>query len=194
MDTFFGLPAHPLLVHGVTVLLPLAAFGAIVAAVSPTWRERIGWVAVGIAGLGVVFTYLAKESGEALEEYIERTEGVSALLHAHTEMGDVALFWALPLFVAVAGFMAYHEYRKRGGQTPLPLGSTLSLALIALVVVASAATTVKIVQVGHSGAKATWEGVTLTPGSDEWEGEENEQGEELEGMGLPGAATAPVAR
>ena len=68
MDTFFGLPSHPLLVHAVTVLFPLAALGGIVIAISPSWREKIGWITVGLAGVGLVFTWLAKESGEALEE------------------------------------------------------------------------------------------------------------------------------
>ena len=199
MDTFFGLPSHPLLVHGVTVLLPLAAIGAVVIAISPTWRERIGWVVVGIAGIGLVFTYLAKESGEALEEYIEDTEGISATLHAHTELGDVFLFWAIPLFLAVLGFMLYARYRKQQGMPEPRLGSPLALALVGLVVVASAATTYKTIEVGHSGAKAAWEDVDVSQ-FDSYEGEEGgESGEEsedeaLEGMGVPGAVTGPVAR
>lgn len=196
MDTFFGLPSHPLLVHGVTVLLPLAALGAVVIAFSPAWRERIGWVVVGIAGVGLVFTYLAKESGEALEEYIEDTEGISSTLHAHTELGDVFLFWAIPLFLAVLGFMLYARYRKQHGMPELRLGSPLALALVGLVIVASAATTYKTVEVGHSGAKAAWEDVDVSKlgeGGEESE-EEGEESEELEGMGIPGAVTAPVAR
>ena len=77
MDSFFGLPAHPLLVHGVTVLLPLAALGAIVAAVSPTWRERIGWVASRLAraGAGVVVS--------AISPYEEARQRARALVEEH---------------------------------------------------------------------------------------------------------------
>lgn len=175
MDTFFGLPAHPLLVHGVTVLLPLAAIGAVVIAFSPVWRERIGWLVVGFAGISLVLTYLAKESGEALEEYIEETEGISDVLHRHTELGDVFLFWAIPLFVVVLGFMLYTRYRKQHGMPELTLGSPLALALVGLVLVASAATTYKVIEVGHSGAKAVWEEVDVTRLG---EYEEEEEGEE----------------
>lgn len=38
--TVFGLPAHPLVVHAVVVLLPLAAVAAIAAALVPRWRQR----------------------------------------------------------------------------------------------------------------------------------------------------------
>lgn len=191
MDTIFGLPAHPLIIHAVTVFLPLAAVGAVVIAVSPTWRERIGWIVVGITGLGALAAWLAQESGEALEEAIEKAEGVSPLLHAHTELGDTAMFWVVPLFLVVLGFMAYHEYRKRNSMPALAAGSPMALALVALVVVASVATTVQIVRIGHSGAKATWEDVKIEPGQDANEGEEGgEEGEEalaLQGL-APGGA------
>jgi hypothetical protein len=39
----FGLPAHPLLVHAVVVLVPLVAIGAIAAVLWPSLRTRIGW-------------------------------------------------------------------------------------------------------------------------------------------------------
>jgi len=38
--TINGLPLHPLLVHAVVVLLPLAAVGSIIIAVVPKWRRR----------------------------------------------------------------------------------------------------------------------------------------------------------
>lgn len=40
--TLFGLPLHPLVVHAAVVLLPLAALGAIVIAVSERARKRYG--------------------------------------------------------------------------------------------------------------------------------------------------------
>jgi len=42
LDSLFGLPAHPLLVHGAVVLVPLAALGTIVIAFWPAARELIG--------------------------------------------------------------------------------------------------------------------------------------------------------
>ena len=43
--TIFGIPAHPLLVHAVVVLLPLAAVCAAALAVRPSWRQRYAWPA-----------------------------------------------------------------------------------------------------------------------------------------------------
>ncbi len=52
MDTLFGLPAHPLLVHIPIVLLPLAAIGVIVMLIKPEWHRRYRWVvlAMGVVG------------------------------------------------------------------------------------------------------------------------------------------------
>lgn len=201
METVFGLPAHPLIIHAVTVLLPLSAAGAVVIALSPTWRARIGWLVVGLAGLGVVAAWLAQESGEVLEEAIEEAEGVSPLLEAHTKLGDTAMFWVVPLFLVVLGFMAYHEYRKRNSMPALTPGAPIALALVALVVVASVATTVQVVRIGHSGAKATWEDVKIVPGAydedeedEEHEGEEHEEGEEEEALALRGSAPSGAIR
>jgi uncharacterized membrane protein len=58
MDTLFGLPAHPLLVHIPIVLLPLAAIGVIVMLIKPAWHRRYRWIvlAMGIVGaLGAAF-------------------------------------------------------------------------------------------------------------------------------------------
>ncbi len=43
MDTVFGLPTHPLAVHGPVVLLPLVALATVVLAVRERWRSRAGW-------------------------------------------------------------------------------------------------------------------------------------------------------
>jgi hypothetical protein len=42
LDTLFGVPSHPLVVHAAVVLVPLAAIGTIVIALWPTARQRIG--------------------------------------------------------------------------------------------------------------------------------------------------------
>jgi hypothetical protein len=58
INTIFGLPAHPLLVHIPVALIPLCAIGAVVIAISPRWRQRIGWVVVVLAGVTVVASQL----------------------------------------------------------------------------------------------------------------------------------------
>jgi hypothetical protein len=48
LDTFNGLPLHPLVVHAVVVLLPLSVVGAIVVALRPAWRQTYGWLVAGL--------------------------------------------------------------------------------------------------------------------------------------------------
>ena len=60
MDTFAGLPAHPLLVHAPVVLVPVVALLVILMIVRPQWLERFGWLAVGLAGLALVTGVLAE--------------------------------------------------------------------------------------------------------------------------------------
>jgi uncharacterized membrane protein len=69
-DSLFGLPGHPLIVHGAVVLVPLAALGTIVMALWPAARNRMGWIVAGVGVVGFFFTYVAKESGEALLETV----------------------------------------------------------------------------------------------------------------------------
>lgn len=190
MNTFFGLPSHPLLVHAATVLLPLAAVGGIVIGFSKSWRDRIGWIVVGLGGAGVVATWLAKESGEALEEAVEGGAN-SALLNAHTRMGDTLLTWVIPFFVLLLAVMLYDRFKKRvaSGRDPIAL-------LLAVLVVATAGlATYRTIETGHSGAKSVWGDVKVSSEGGEGDegregGEEGEEGEE-EGEGGMGAITFP---
>ncbi len=52
MDEILGLPAHPLLVHGAVVLVPLAAAGVVLIAFWPTARFRLGYAVLAIAAAG----------------------------------------------------------------------------------------------------------------------------------------------
>lgn len=54
-----GLPLHPLVVHGVVVLLPLAAIGMIVTGFVTRWRNSFQWVILGGSVLGAIGSYLA---------------------------------------------------------------------------------------------------------------------------------------
>ncbi|MBC8092563.1 MAG: hypothetical protein H7Y15_11605, partial [Pseudonocardia sp.] len=42
MLTLDGVPLHPLVIHAVVVLLPLAAVGTLAMAVRPVWRRSLG--------------------------------------------------------------------------------------------------------------------------------------------------------
>jgi hypothetical protein len=52
-DEINGLPAHPLVVHGAVVLVPLLCLTAIAFALLPRVRGQVWWAAAGLA-LGLV--------------------------------------------------------------------------------------------------------------------------------------------
>jgi hypothetical protein len=84
IDNLFGLPAHPLVVHAAVVLLPIAAIATVVVAVVPRWRRPYALLVfvMSIAAAGAI--WLAKESGESLEERVTET----ALVERHAELAE----------------------------------------------------------------------------------------------------------
>ena len=79
MDSLFGIPAHPLVVHAAAVLVPLTAIGIIAIAVSARLRRRLGVVVVGLAVLSVGFVGLSQQSGESLQDKVAETRLVEEL-------------------------------------------------------------------------------------------------------------------
>ncbi len=148
MSTILGLPAHILLIHFIVVLAPLTAVLAIVCALWPAARQRLTWLVVVLAAVPVVLTPLTTNAGEWLEQ---RTEG-SPVLEEHTELGDTMLYFSLSLLVAAAllAFVHLRESRQR------PLKSAITWVVAAVVILASAATTVQVYRIGDSGARSAW--------------------------------------
>ena len=153
VSELFGLPAHPLVVHAAVVLLPLAAITTFVCAAVPRARRPYAPVALGLALLATVAVGLAQGSGEELEEQVDETP----LVEEHTEHGELVLPWAIAVTVVSAAVVAIPALERRrpgiGGTA-----ATTAVAVVALVVGAGALWTV--IDVGHSGAKATWEDVS----------------------------------
>jgi len=140
LDTFGGLPVHPLAVHGAVVLLPLSALALAILIFVPKWRKSFFPLTLIGLGLSTVFTYIAKESGEALSERIGAPQ-------THEALGTI-------LFPASVGLLAlgitfYFLQRKERPKWQLQAAAGLALAGIISV---SGLTYF----VGHSGAEATW--------------------------------------
>ncbi|MCO5993149.1 DUF2231 domain-containing protein [Actinoallomurus rhizosphaericola] len=154
-STIMGLPAHPLVIHAVVVLIPLAALGAIVVAVWPAARERYASLALGVATVALLSVPLATHTGELLEEHVKRT----ALVERHTEMADGLLPFAglLWLGLAVLVFMRWYSARRT-----VQWGRYLTVAAAVVAVVGAVASGVQVVRIGHSGASAAWHGVATS--------------------------------
>ncbi|RKS80319.1 hypothetical protein CLV35_0747 [Motilibacter peucedani] len=143
-----GLPAHPLLVHAVVGLVPLAAILVVVAAVWPAARVRLGVVPPLVALAALVSIPPTTHAGEALEHDL----GVeNPLVEKHAHLGDQLLPWVAVLFVvaAVAWFL------MRRPATPRALHAVT--AVVAVVV--AVGSTWMTYRIGDSGAKAVWDGV-----------------------------------
>lgn len=143
--TVLGLPLHPLLVHAVVVLIPLAVLGLIASVLSPRLRERYGSLAVGFAVASFGFAMAAKLAGEELKEMVRLAEG-------HEEWGDRTAMAAFVMMVVGGAWWWLARRDAAAGRGPTTLARvgrvvTVLAALSALVMVALA---------GHSGAESVW--------------------------------------
>jgi hypothetical protein len=173
VTTVNGLPAHILLVHAVVVLVPLTALVLLLVAFWPAARRRLALPGAILAVVTLVAVPLTTDAGEWLEHRLPSTP----LLHAHTELGDSLLPWAIGLAVvgiALAGRELLVNRRSPAGTPgegpgaarrthaqPTNTGSrdlavTIILAILTVVVAVGAVGTTY--QIGDSGARAAWTG------------------------------------
>ena len=152
LDTVFGLPTHPLLVHATVVMVPTAALLVALAAVYPRFRNWIGPVPALAALLSCVLVPLSTSSGEDLE----RRLGHSSLVEKHAHLAGTLIWYVVPLaLVAVVGYGLPRLRPVRKG-----LVAVLAIASVGL----AGATLVDVALIGHSGAKAAWSGVVASGG------------------------------
>lgn len=162
----FGLPAHPLIVHAVVVLVPLCSLGVALSALWPTARRHLAWVLLGLTIIAVAMVPLATGSGEVLEQMVNE----SGLVERHAQLGDDYLPYAFALVVgavAVAGLQWIEGGGAGQGRSDVPRRRAprwLVVVVAIVAVVSSMAATVQMVRVGHSGAAATWSDVSAGGG------------------------------
>ena len=149
-DLINGLPVHPLVVHAVVVLLPLACVGTIAIAVRPAWRRRYGVLVVACAAAATVLIPVSTSSGEELEHRVG-DPGV------HAELGDQLIWFAIPLLVLSALLVWLDRRAAVAGDDEAPRDAGRAGQVVAvLALVAAVATSVQVYRVGDSGARAAW--------------------------------------
>jgi hypothetical protein len=164
MNTILGLPAHPLLVHAVMVLVPLTALGAIACALLPRVRRQIGWYVAAGAVLDVVLVPLVTGSGEALEQRVAR----SAELEKHTQMAAGLLPFVLALALGAVALMVLHHLRAgresagagaEAANRSLLTAPWVTAVVVAVTILGGVGSLGQAMRIGHSGASATWDDV-----------------------------------
>jgi hypothetical protein len=170
MTTVNGLPAHILLVHAIVVLLPLAALLLVLSALWPAVRRKVAGPNAILSVLVVVLVPITTEAGEWLERRVASTP----LVRTHTELGDTALYVAIP--VAVLALVVWWRRRESlrapadtasTGSTAVatrrrtflaPASTAVTVVIAVLSIAAAGAACYDIVRIGDSGAQATWQG------------------------------------
>jgi hypothetical protein len=176
ITTLFGLPAHPFFVHVPIILIPLCGIGAVAMAVSPAARARYGLLIAGLTVIAGISTQFAISSGQGLRDSVPD----SAALNQHIQIAESIRPLVLLLFLAIAALMwldrraarptasaaaatdvatAERSVRTTGGRE-----KTLRLVVAGLAVVVALGANVRLLQIGHTGAKATWSRVKVVSG------------------------------
>ncbi len=136
-----GLPLHPLVVHAVVVLLPLASLGALAVVVSSRLRDRYAWLVVACAVVAAVSAIVAKVSGEALAASL----GVGQLVATHESYGQYVPYPAIALAVALPIGLVVKKRSSAGWWVAAVVAALAAVGALVLVALT-----------GHSGATAVW--------------------------------------
>jgi hypothetical protein len=181
--TVAGVPAHPLLVHAVVVLIPLAALGALALVVRPAWSRPYGPLIGALALGGAVAATLAWIAGNQLATALDVTPAFAPVIAEHGTYGMNAMIasWPFAVLTVAAAVLARRASVSAPAPTPALAGmghpvpaqvSTerpaaqapgLVTAARLVGVLAAAAGIVAIVLTvlaGHTGASAVWGHVT----------------------------------
>lgn len=134
------LPLHPLVVHGVVVLLPIAAIVILFGLWKVKFFERHHLSIFIVATLATLGVLVAASSGNSLSAAV-------GLPKDHAEWGNNLVPVAIALVVAIAIFVLFTFYRRV---------SFISNTFRALLGILSIGSIVLTVAVGHSGAESVW--------------------------------------
>lgn len=140
----FGIPAHPLIIHAVVVLLPLGALGMIAMILIPPFRGKVQkYFVVGTLIIATGSAFLATQSGKTLNL-------VNSVSEYHQEWGTRTLYAALALTVLSALWLWLDTKSQ----------SIYKVITGILVVIVSLTAITATVLAGHSGTESVWLEVT----------------------------------
>jgi hypothetical protein len=148
----FGLPLHPLVVHGAAALVPIASILAIVVAVNPERRSRWGVLTWLLTSAAWGATIVARLSGENLKQSMF-SQSPSADLIQHADYGLAAIWFVMALWLAVSALLLLDVDRKRRDGFGSPV---LPAVMSVVTIVAAMAATGQVLLTVWTGAEAHW--------------------------------------
>lgn len=166
MSTLNGLPAHILLVHAIVVLVPLASLLLVLSVARPTLRRRLAGPNAVLSVVVLALVPVTTSAGEWLQRRVESTDAV----RQHVELGDTALYVAIPL--AVVALVVWWRGREADAQDERPGGggvatltrtylaptsTAVTAVVVTLAILAAVAAVYDVYLIGDSGAAATWQ-------------------------------------
>jgi uncharacterized membrane protein len=154
-ESVLGLPIHPLVVHAVVVLVPLASILTIVVAISPDRRARLGWLTWVLATGALGSTFVAMQSGKTLEGLLY-PEVLPLTVDNHKSLGQVTIWFAVALWLAVSALLLIDWDRRRSKGVSSPL---LPSVVAVVAILAAMAATGQVLLTGWSGSESRWSGV-----------------------------------
>jgi uncharacterized membrane protein len=144
-----GLPLHPLVVHAVVVLVPLAALGGILISLLTKARKRYGSLVLVVAAVAMVSTYVAQLAGQSLYNSLPQR---SPLLEFHASIGTGLLLWTLLLFVGIVVLML----AQRLIDQEKPRGKIAWISGAVITIITAVISLVQVARIGHAGSNAVW--------------------------------------
>jgi hypothetical protein len=134
------LPAHPLIVHGVVVLLPLLSIILLAGIFKKDFFRKAHLILIAALGVTTVGVLAAKSSGDSLSAAV-------GLPEFHAEWGNNLVPLAMALFASFVffSFFSFHKTIKVASSTLGVLMAFLAVGTVGMTYV-----------VGHSGAESVW--------------------------------------
>jgi uncharacterized membrane protein len=156
-NQILGIPAHPLIIHAAVVFIPLLCVAAVVYALVPKVRGKIGWATLALAVVAPLAAFFATQSGEDLQARLVAAGFQQELLDKvdqHQSYGDRTWWFTLALGIVTLVMLFITSGSRRVPHLPVWVNLAFSVVIIALAV----ATGIYVFLTGDSGAHAVWEG------------------------------------
>lgn len=148
----FGLPLHPLVVHGTVVLLSVTGVAVLLCLVLPRFRAWLGWGLGVLGALTGVTSFVTKATGETL---LGDPTAVVGALRDHTHWGG----WTAIIGMVFGGVTVLLWLITSAGvreRWPLPDHPAIRVVVGVVAAGLAGATVVLTVLAGHSGATSVW--------------------------------------